>query len=96
MPGSPLSGSRLTGSASMWPPPDTDRNRFVFRVGFVLGVLATAYVMTFAMVSGGWLPITVAVLLLAGTLLLGIGLLLMRAQRRAVSPRRPRSSPTAR
>ncbi len=64
-----------------WPPPDTDRNRFLFRLGFPIGVLASAYVLVFALVSNGWLPFVVAVLLIAGTLVLGIGLLLMRAQR---------------
>jgi hypothetical protein len=65
-----------------WPPPDTDRNRFLFRLGFPIGVLASAYVLTFALVSNGLLPYVVAVLLIAVTLMLGIGLLLMRAQRR--------------
>jgi hypothetical protein len=64
-----------------WPPPDTDRNRFLFRLGFPIGVLASAYVLAFALVSDGWLPFIVAVLLIAATLVLGIGLLLMRAQR---------------
>jgi hypothetical protein len=64
-----------------WPPPDTDRNRFLFRLGFPLGVLASVYVLVFALVSNGWLPFVVAVLLIAVTLMLGIGLLLMRAQR---------------
>jgi uncharacterized protein (DUF58 family) len=68
-----------------WPPPDTDRNRFLFRLGFPIGVLASAYVLTFALLSNGWLPYVVAVLLIAATLMLGIGLLLMRAQRRAAS-----------
>ncbi len=64
-----------------WPPPDTDRNRFLFRLGFPIGVLASAYVLVFALVSNGWLPFVVAVLLIAATMTLGIGLLLMRAQR---------------
>jgi hypothetical protein len=64
-----------------WPPPDTDHNRFLFRLGFPIGVLASAYVLVFALVSNGWLPFVVAVLLIAATLMLGIGLLLMRAQR---------------
>jgi hypothetical protein len=68
-----------------WPPPDTDRNRFLFRLGFPIGVLASAYVLTFALLSNGWLPYIVAVLLIAATLMLGIGLLLMRAQRRSAS-----------
>jgi uncharacterized protein (DUF58 family) len=68
-----------------WPPPDTDRNRFLFRLGFPIGVLASAYVLTFALLSNGWLPYVVAVLLIAATLMLGIGLLLMRAQRRAAA-----------
>jgi hypothetical protein len=73
----------MLGATPTWPPPDTDRNRFLFRLGFPLGVLVTAYVLTFALVSRGWLPILVAILLFAGTLMLGIGLLLMRSQRRA-------------
>ena len=72
----------MLGATPTWPPPDTDRNRFLFRLGFPLGVLVTAYVLTFALVSRGWLPILVAILLFAGTLMLGIGLLLMRSQRR--------------
>jgi hypothetical protein len=73
----------MLGATPTWPPPDTDRNRFLFRLGFPLGVLASAYVLTFALVSQGWLPFIVAVLLIAGTLMLGIGLLLMRSGRRA-------------
>jgi hypothetical protein len=72
----------MLGATPTWPPPDTDRNRFLFRLGFPLGVLASAYVLTFALVSQGWLPFVVAVALIAGTLMLGIGLLLMRRQRR--------------
>lgn len=66
-----------------WPPPDTERNRFLFRLGFGLGVLASGYVLAFALVSQGWLPFVVAVLLIAGTLMLGTGLLLMRRGRGA-------------
>jgi hypothetical protein len=69
-----------------WPPPDTDRNRFLFRLGFPVGVLVSAYVLAFALQSDGWLPYVVAVLLIAGTLMLGIGLVLMRAQRRVTGP----------
>jgi hypothetical protein len=76
-----------------WPPPDTDRNRFLFRLGFPVGVLASAYVLTFALRSDGWLPYVVAVLLIAGTLMLGIGLLLMRAQRRATGAAEPAPEP---
>ncbi|MCD2196635.1 hypothetical protein LQ327_24995 [Actinomycetospora endophytica] len=72
----------MLGATPTWPPPDTDRNRFLFRLGFPLGVLASAYVLAFALLSQGWLPFVVAVLLIAGTLMLGIGLLLMRRQRR--------------
>jgi hypothetical protein len=78
-----------------WPPPDTDRNRFLFRLGFPIGVLASAYVLVFALVSNGWLPFVVAVLLIAATLTLGIGLLLMRAQRlegRSAEPEGPAAS----
>jgi hypothetical protein len=75
----------MLGATPTWPPPDTDRNRFLFRLGFPLGVLASAYVLTFALVSQGWLPFIVAVLLIAGTLMLGIGLLLMRSGRRAAA-----------
>jgi hypothetical protein len=77
-----------------WPPPDTDRNRFLFRLGFPVGVLASAYVLTFALQSDGWLPYLVAVLLIAGTLMLGIGLLLMRAQRRAAGSIASAGEPT--
>jgi uncharacterized membrane protein len=73
----------MLGATPTWPPPDTDRNRFLFRLGFPLGVLASAYVLTFALLSEGWLPFLVAVLLIAGTVMLGIGLLLMRRQRHA-------------
>jgi hypothetical protein len=101
----------MLGVTPTWPPPDTDRNRFLFRLGFPVGVLASAYVLTFALVSQGWLPFVAAVLLIAATLLLGIGLLLMRRQRRAgggdvpddgeddpgATPRpRPRPAPSAR
>ncbi|HEY2222188.1 hypothetical protein [Actinomycetospora sp.] len=72
----------MLGATPTWPPPDTDRNRFLFRLGFGLGVLASAYVLAFALVSQGWLPFVAAVLLIAGTLMLGIGLLLMRRTRR--------------
>lgn len=77
----------MLGATPTWPPPDTDRNRFLFRLGFPLGVLASAYVLTFALVSQGWLPFVVAVALIAGTLMLGIGLLLMRRQRREAGGR---------
>jgi hypothetical protein len=101
----------MLGVTPTWPPPDTDRNRFLFRLGFPVGVLASAYVLTFALVSQGWLPFVAAVLLIAATLLLGIGLFLMRRQRRAgggdvpddgeddpgATPRpRPRPAPSAR
>ena len=81
-----------------WPPPDTDRNRFLFRLGFPIGVLASAYVLLFALVSNGWLPYVAAVLLIAATLTLGIGLLLMRAQRlegRSPEPETPDGAVTA-
>jgi Na+-transporting methylmalonyl-CoA/oxaloacetate decarboxylase gamma subunit len=81
-----------------WPPPDTDRNRFLFRLGFPIGVLASAYVLVFALVSNGWLPFVVAVLLIAVTLMLGIGLLLMRAQRlegRSAEPETPAETAAA-
>jgi hypothetical protein len=77
-----------------WPPPDTDRNRFLFRLGFPIGVLASAYVLAFALVSNGWLPFIVAVLLIAATLVLGIGLLLMRAQRLEVRSAEPEPEET--
>ncbi|NMO90579.1 hypothetical protein [Actinomycetospora sp. TBRC 11914] len=78
-----------------WPPPDTDRNRFLFRLGFPVGVLASAYVLTFALTSNGWLPYVVAVVLIAGTLMLGIGLLLMRAQRRAAGDAEEADTPAS-
>lgn len=75
---------RLTGAIT-WPPPDTDRNRFLFRLTFPLAALAAVYVLTFALVSDGWLPYLVAVILLVVTGVSGIGLLLMRAHRQEVA-----------
>ena len=80
--GAGVYGQRMRRTPA-WPPPDTDRNRFLFRLGFPVGLLASACVLTFALLSNGWLPYVVAVLLIATTLMLGIGLLLMRSQRRA-------------
>ena len=74
---------RLTGAIT-WPPPDTDRNRFLFRLTFPLAAVAAVYVLTFAVVSDGWLPYLVAVILLVVTGISGIGLLLMRAHRQEV------------
>lgn len=74
---------RLAGRIT-WPPPDTDRNRFLFRLTFPLAALAAVYVLTFALVSDGWLPYLVAVILLVVTGISGIGLLLMRAHRQEV------------
>ncbi|MEJ2870637.1 hypothetical protein WCD74_22940 [Actinomycetospora sp. OC33-EN08] len=71
---------RLTGWIQ-WPPPDTDRNRFLFRLTFPLATLAAVYVLTFALVSEGWLPYLVAVVLMVIAGMSGIGLLLMRARR---------------
>lgn len=68
-----------------WPPPDTDANRFYFGFGFPAAVLAAAYVLTFALVSGGWLPYVVAVLLLTLAMVLGVGLLLMRSRRQEIA-----------
>jgi hypothetical protein len=75
---------RLAGRIT-WPPPDTDRNRFLFRLTFPLAALAAVYVLTFALVSNGWLPYLVAVILLVVTGVSGIGLLLMRAHRQEVA-----------
>lgn len=85
----------MLGATPTWPPPDTDRNRFLFRLGFPLGVLASAYVLTFGLVSGGLLPLVVAVLLIAGTLLLGVGLLLMRRARGQGTGEEPGGAGTA-
>lgn len=75
---------RLSGAIT-WPPPDTDRNRFLFRLTFPLSTLAAVYVLTFALVSDGWLPYLVAVVLMMVAGVSGIGLLLMRAHRQEVA-----------
>lgn len=68
-----------------WPPPDTDRNRFLFRLTFPLAALASVYVLTFALVSDGLLPYFVSIVLLMITGVSGIGLLLMRSHRQEVA-----------
>lgn len=76
--------SELLGRVT-WPPPDTDRNRFFYRLTFPLACVAAVYVLAFAVVSDGLLPYVVSVILLVVALLSGIGLLLMRAQRQELA-----------
>lgn len=76
--------SELLGRVT-WPPPDTDRNRFLFRLTFPLAGVAAVYVMAFAIASDGLLPYVVSVILLVVALMAGIGLLLMRAQRQEMA-----------
>lgn len=72
-----------------WPPADTDRNRLVYGVGAVVGVLATVYCLLFALQTGALIPWTFFTLWLAATLLAGLGLLLMREQRQAAEKAEP-------
>lgn len=66
-----------------WPPLDTDRNRFTYRVCVAVGALATVYFLLFALQTAGAFPWAFFTVSLAGTLLAGVGLLLMREQRQA-------------
>ncbi|MDD7934222.1 hypothetical protein [Actinomycetospora straminea] len=70
-----------------WPPRDTDRNRFLCRVQVVVYALVTAYFGLFALVSGALVPWAIFTVALAATLVVGVALLLMRAQRRATADR---------
>ena len=72
----------MTRPAVPWPPAATDRNRLLYGVGVVLGVLATIYFALFALQTAGLLPWVITVLLLAATLVGAVALLLMREQRR--------------
>lgn len=65
-----------------WPPQDTDRNRFLVRLQVVLYALVTVYFGVFAVASGALLPWTIFTVALAATLVAGVALVLMRAQRR--------------
>lgn len=76
--------SELLGRVT-WPPPDTDRNRFLYRLTFPLACVAAVYVLAFAIASDGLLPYVVSVFLLVVALMSGIGLLLMRAQRQELA-----------
>jgi polyferredoxin len=69
-----------------WPPRDTDRNRFLARVQIVVYAVVTAYFGLFALVSGAFVPWAIFTVALAATVVTGVALLLMRAQRRAGQP----------
>jgi cation transporter-like permease len=66
-----------------WPPRDTDRNRFLYRLQVVVYALVTAYFFVFALASGALVPWAICTVALAATVVVAVGLLLMRAQRRA-------------
>jgi len=66
-----------------WPPRDTDRNRFLYRLQIVVYALVTAYFFVFALASGALVPWAICTVALAATVVVAVGLLLMRAQRRA-------------
>jgi heme A synthase len=68
-----------------WPPRDTDRNRFLARVQIVVYALVTAYFGLFAVVSGAFVPWAIFTVALAATVVTGVALLLMRAQRRGAT-----------
>jgi hypothetical protein len=69
-----------------WPPRDTDRNRVLARVQIVVYALVTAYFGLFAVVSGAVVPWAIFTVALAATVVTGVALLLMRAQRRGTTP----------
>lgn len=66
-----------------WPPSDTDRNRILYRLQVVVYALVTAYFFVFALASGALVPWAICTAALAATVVVAVGLLLMRAQRRA-------------
>ncbi|MHC1563148.1 hypothetical protein ACR9E3_29660 [Actinomycetospora sp. C-140] len=69
-----------------WPPRDTDRNRILTRVQVVVYALVTAYFGLFALASGGVVPWAIFTVALAATIVAGVALLLMRAQRQEQHP----------
>lgn len=66
-----------------WPPRDTDRNRILYRLQVVVYALVTAYFFVFALASGALVPWAICTVALAATVVVAVGLLLMRAQRQA-------------
>ena len=77
-----------------WPPRDTDRNRFLGRLQVVLYALVTVYFGLFALATGALMPWTIFTVALAATIVAGVALLLMRAQRQAgEAPSPPESQP---
>ncbi len=66
-----------------WPPRDTDRNRILYRLQVVVYALVTAYFFVFALASGALVPWAICTVALAATVVVTVGLMLMRAQRRA-------------
>lgn len=73
----------MTRPVVPWPPAATDRNQLIFGAVTVFGALATIYFALFALQTAGLVPWVITVLLLAATLVGGVGLLLMREQRRS-------------
>lgn len=72
-----------------WPPRDTDRNRILTRVQVVLYALVAVYFGLFALASGGLLPWAIFTVALAATLVAGVALFLMSAQREQREQDRP-------
>ena len=72
-----------------WPPRDTDRNRILYRAQAVIYGLVTVYFFLFALASGAFVPWAIFTVALAATVVVGVGLLLMRAQRQAATSDTP-------
>lgn len=82
-----------------WPPPDTDRNRFLARLQLVIYGLVTAYFLLFALVTGALVPWSIFAIFLAATIVVSIALVHMRAQRHTAGtgvPDRDDAAPPAR
>jgi hypothetical protein len=75
-----------------WPPRDTDRNRILYRLQVVVYALVTAYFFVFALASGALVPWAICTVALAATVVVTVGLVLMRAQRRAAPEPTPRAA----
>ncbi|GAA4925981.1 hypothetical protein EV188_1137 [Actinomycetospora succinea] len=65
-----------------WPPPATDRNRFLCGLQVVVYALVTVYFGIFAIATGAFLPWAIFTVALAATFVAGVALVLMRAERR--------------
>ncbi|WP_433787597.1 hypothetical protein ACQPX6_12280 [Actinomycetospora sp. CA-101289] len=78
-----------------WPPRDTDRNRILYRAQAVIYGLITVYFFLFALASGAFVPWAIFTVALAATVVVGVGLLLMRAQRQAATTATEAPDPAA-